>query len=173
MVTLFSSIRLIRRAIERYPINKEIHIQSGPGTFAVDVLRVFGSALIVDQHGELTEVTALTNMTDVWADLWDGSASKPLSKGNPGGAVISGLPVGTVVTRGHDNTQALDVIDATTCDVFEPGGPKLGDPFTVTQKTGSVPCFVRIRYTCIAPVDIKVLMKFVWEPIDHGFVIFV
>jgi hypothetical protein len=44
----------------------------------------------------------------------------------------------------------------------------MGQPFTVVQKNG-VDTFMRLRFdTTDAPVDFKINMHFIWQPLDGG-----
>jgi len=163
-----SSIQIVREATQQFFLQDEFHAVVGAGVFAVPLLSVTGTVLVLDQQVQITEVTALTNLTDVWSDLWDGTTSQPITNGAPGGAVMSNLPVGSLISKTEDTSQAFTVINATTCVVNEPSGPKLGSPFTVTQKS-ETDTFIRIRGNAGAPVDFKMRVKFAWSPIDGGY----
>jgi hypothetical protein len=163
-----------RDAYDVQEITQELHVVAGVGPVAANILQVTGSVLVLDQYAVLTEVNALTNFTDVWATMYSGGADRdPLTKGNPGGADLSNMPVGSFFTRGHVVTSPYDVIDATHAAMFEPTGPRVGSSFTATQGTGGVDSFLRIKGTAGAPVDFKMEVTFQWAPLDGGTLVFV
>jgi hypothetical protein len=150
-----------------FVIERSIHVQVGAGpTTEANLFKVTGTILIVDQWAELTEVTALTDMTSVYADVWDGTKSTPFTDPAPG-ADFSGLSVGSFFTRAFDSSQSIVVADATENNIIEPSGKNVGEPFTVTQKNG-VDTFLRFIFTPGADVDFRMLLFVVWTPMNGG-----
>lgn len=147
-------------------IVKEISISAAAGSHAVNVFKLSGSVRVVDQVAEITEITTLTNCTAVYATLYDGTISRDLTAD---GVVLSGLPVGTMFTKDQDVTQTYSVSDASACQVNEVLlDNKYGKPFTVTAKN-TADTFIRLHLTTTDdPISFKILLKFVYEPLDGG-----
>jgi len=155
---------------EEITISKTIRV-TGTGAIVANLLRVFGNVRIVDQSAVILAVTTLTNATNVYASLYDGTLDKDLTAD---GAVLSGLPVGSMFLKDQDITQAYSVLDASECQVNEIlQDNKAGKPFTVTQKTG-VDTFMRLHLTTTdAPVDFTVFVKFIFHKFDGSNLVFV
>lgn len=66
---------------------------TGTGALTANVLQYTGAIQVVEQYAELVLAPTLTNATDVYADIWDGSVATALTK-TPG-AILSGAPVGS------------------------------------------------------------------------------
>jgi hypothetical protein len=139
---------------------------AGPAV-QVNVFRLAGSVMILDQWAVLTEVNALANCTDVYADLWDGVNSVKLSAGSPGGADLSGCPVGSMFTKGEDRTEPYTVMSADQCRSFEPDFRRAGRPFIITAKHGAG-TYIRFNLEPGADVDFKMLLHFDFLPYNGG-----
>lgn len=148
-------------------IVKEVSIVASPGSWAINVFQLFGSVRIVDQFAEITEITSLVDCTNVYASLYDGTASMNLTND---GIDLSGAPVGTLFTKDKEVTQAYSVSKADQCRVNEIiQDVKIGKPFTVTQKS-EVDTFLRFHLTTTDdPLSFKMLLKFVYAPLDGGY----
>lgn len=152
----------------RFPVEiiKELTISAAAGSHAINVFKLTGSVRIIEQVAEITEITTLTNCTGMYADLWDGTVSKSLTAD---GAVISGVPVGTMFTKDKDIAEIYSVSDASECQVSEvTTEEEFGRPFNITQKSG-VDTFIRFHLTTTDdPISFKMLLKFVYTPLDGG-----
>jgi hypothetical protein len=142
---------------------------TGTGTVTQNVFNVTGSVEILKTWALITSVTTLTNMTDIYADVYDGTVSIKLTNGNPGGAVLSGAPVGTFFTKDKDSSNAYTVLKADQVRVLESTNDRnIQLPFVVTQKNG-VSTYIRFNYTTTdSPVDFDMDIFFEWRPLDGG-----
>ena len=62
----------------------------GTGAQTVNVFQFTGTIAIVDQYAEITRVGTLTNLTNMYASIYDGTNAVNLTAD---GAVLSGAPV--------------------------------------------------------------------------------
>lgn len=138
----------------------------GTGSQVVNVFKILGLVRVVEQAAEITRVGTLTNLTNLYATLYDGTNSEDLTAD---GAALSGMPVGTSFMKDKIITQPYSVFDASQCRVSETLDDKrLGKPFTVLQKSGT-DTFIRMHYTTTDnPVDFDLFIHFEWQPINGG-----
>jgi hypothetical protein len=138
----------------------------GTGSQTLNVFRVYGTIRVINQHAEIIEATTLTNCTNVYATLYDGTNTINLTLD---GATLSGAPVGTFFTRDQDSSNAYSVATADQCRMSEVVSDKdIGRPFTVTAKNGAA-TYIRFHYTTTdSPIDFVMRLRFVWEPVDGG-----
>jgi hypothetical protein len=149
-------------------IDNEVHIQGGPGTLVAEVLEWTGPVLVVRQYAYLTEVNTLTDAKDVYATIWDGSVSTNLTKGNPGGADLSGCAVGAFFMKDEDYTQTYTVLDADQARFKEPPSKDVGIPFVINACPG-VTNTIRFHLTTTdSPVDFKMKIYFEYRPLNNG-----
>ncbi len=158
--------RYSSQSCDPFRVCKELAISAASGSHNVNVFKVTGSVRILEQYAEITEITTLTNLTALYSTLYDSSASVDLTAD---GAVLSGLPVGTMFTKDKAATEEYTVCSAAAGCVNETASDKkVGKPFTVTAKTGA-DTFIRMNFsTTDDPVSFKMLLVFEWEPIDGG-----
>lgn len=140
----------------------------GTGAQTVNVFEFTGSITIVDQWAEITRVGTLTNLTTMYADIWDGTAATLLTDNTPG-ASLSGAQVGAFFTKSASSSSAYTVHDATQADMFESGlFTRVGYPFTITAKAG-VTNYIRFHYTTTDnPVDFDMKIYFEYILMDGG-----
>jgi hypothetical protein len=152
-----------------YHTEKELTV-SGTGAITSNILQLTGTVIVLSQWAMLTEVTTLTNLTNMYADLWGGSVIDTLCSD---GAVLSGMPVGTYFTKDKVSTEAYSIIDAATGGVLETlADRKSGRPFTVTQKA-ETDTFIRLHLTTTdSPISFKVKVHFEYYPINGSTLVF-
>jgi len=147
-------------------IHEDIHI-TGTGSLTANVFQWTRCILIHSQWAILNEVTTLTNATDVYADIWDGTTATKLTAGNPGGAVLSNSPVGSFFSKTGDETQTYTVLKSDQARVDEPSDKKIGRPFTLIAKNGSSN-YIRFHLTTTDdPIDFVMHIHFEWCPLDQ------
>ncbi len=140
---------------------------TGTGTVNLNVFRIVGLVDVVSQLAQITEITTLTNLTDMYADLWDGSTPKILTKTT--GADLSGLPVGSAFAKTGIVTLPYEVGDASAPIFFETANWSRSYPFTAGQ-AGSTETFMRLNFkTTDSPVDFKANIFFTWIPVNGGY----
>lgn len=146
-----------------FHIEKELTV-TGTGAQVANVLQLVGSVVILNQWALITEVTTLTNLTGMYADLYDGTNTVALTAD---GAVLSGAPVGTFFTKDKVAADAYSVSIADETRLLETlVDRKSGRPFTVTQKNAT-DTFIRLHFTTTdAPVSFKVKIHFEYFSIN-------
>lgn len=142
----------------------DVPIVADNETKIFQVFKVTGTILVVDQYAEITEVTALTNCTDVYADVYDGTNTVDLTK-TPG-AVLTAAPVGTFFTKDEAASEIYTVLLADEVRTKEPGN-KAAAPFYITAKNGA-DTYVRFHVTTNAVLNFKMSVWFWWIPINGG-----
>lgn len=150
-------------------ITKDINA-TGNGALAVNVLQLTGSVIVREQWGLITGITTLTNLTNVYASLWDGTNSVNLTAD---GVTLSGAPVGSLFSKDQINSQPYSVSIADQCRLLETlNNPKVGRPFIITQKNG-VDTFIRFHFTTTDnPVDFDLHIYFEYLPLAGGSLVF-
>ena len=147
-----------------FHIHKNLTI-TGTGSISVNVLQVTGTVLISDQWALITRVGTLTNCTDLYGALYDGTNTVDLTK-TPG-AVLSGAPVGSFFTKDYVATEILSVNLADECRLLETeNSKKSGRAFTVTQKNGADTYIQLILTTTDNPIDFDVTIHFEYYPVN-------
>ena len=142
-------------------ILREVRITGGPGALVADVFEFTGAVWIKSQIARITSVTTLVNATNVYADVDDGAAQVDLTKQDPGGAVLSGMEVGTAFLKDEVETQPYSVIRADQVRAHFPSGARtFGEPFWINAKPGATNVMRLHLTTTDAPVDFNVLLRF-------------
>jgi hypothetical protein len=156
-----------REVIQRDGIRlqAEAHINLGAGTHNINVLQLTGAARVVEQYAIITDVTNIADITDVYADLWDGTLSTKLTK-TPG-SDFSGIALGSFFTKDKDSTNTYSLIDAATAGFLETNTRDIGYPFVVNQKNG-VDTFIRFNFTTGAGVNFKMQVYFKYQKLNGG-----
>ena len=137
---------------------------TGTGAVNLNVFKYTGAIRVFRQWAQITSITTLTNMTDVYAQIWDGTVATDLTK-TPG-AVLSGVPVGTYFTKNRDASQTYTVLSADQARFTEDdsGRPR---PFTCNAKNG-VDSYIRFNFTTTdSPIDFLMDIWFEWYPLTH------
>lgn len=133
---------------------------------AVNIFVVTGPVDIRSLHGEVTVATTLTNLTDAYFDLWDGTVSVPLTKAT--GATLSGAGVGSFFLKTDVATAELTVLLNNQARISEVTGNRTSQHFIAVAKT-SAPTYIRFRYTTTdAPINAQLKIDCTWVDIDSG-----
>jgi len=108
-----------------YIVDETVHITGITGSVNLNVFRIVGTIVVLKNYAQFTEIATLTNMTNVYSDLWDGTSSKILTK-TPGNN-FSSVQVGSFFTKNKKIGQnysiaILDVLDRPVkpLDIFFP-----------------------------------------------------
>lgn len=151
---------------DSFRICKDIPISLAAGAHAVNFFQVFGTVRIIDQAAEIVSATTLTNCSNVYATLYDGTNTEILAAD---GIDLGGAPVGTVFTKDKDVTQLYSLSKSDQCRVNEVVNDRwIGKPFTVTQKNGTN-TYIRFHLTTTDdPIVFTMRIRFEWEPLDGG-----
>jgi len=147
---------------------KDISVSAAAGSHSVNFFKVHGPVRIIDQVAEIVSVTTLTNLTAVYADLWDGTVSELLTDNSPG-AVLSGAPVFSYFTKDKDPSFPYSVLLADQGRAHEVTADRfIGTPFNVNKKS-TADTFIRLNFTTTDdPVVFDIHLRFEWQPINGG-----
>jgi hypothetical protein len=154
-------------------ISKEFTFEAGPGNIEADLAIVTGAALVLRQYSIVTEITTLNNATDIYAGLWDGTNLEKLTAGNPGGSVLSGCSVGTLLVKDENASSPASVLNADQGRSKEPITRDAGFPFLVNPKNGVQTTIRLFLTTTDNPASFKMKVFLEYRPMDGGQLIFV
>ena len=151
-------------------VSKIITLNANNASASVNVFQVTGYNKCFDIHGSINLGTTLTNCTDCYFDLWDGTNSVALTKIT--GATISNFGVGSGFIKDAAVTSPLTVINNNQCRMNEAAvGVKEGAPFTVTQKI-STNTYIRFNYTTTdAPINAQLEIHITFADINSGTIV--
>lgn len=145
---------------------KTITLNANNTSAAVNVFQITGAVNVSSLHGSVTLATTLTNCTDVYFDLWDGTTSVPLTKSTT--AALSGAGVGSFFIKTDVAATALTTLLNSQCRISEVAGNKVSQSFDAVQKL-STDTFIRFRYTTTdAPINAQLKVDCEWADIDSG-----
>ena len=146
-------------------LEKTINI-TGTGAITASVLQLTGTVKVINQWAEITAVTTLTNATNVYATLWDGTNSVDLTSD---GLTLSGAPVGSFFTKDQIASSPYSANIADECRLLETTADRFsGRPFSITQKNGA-DTFIRFHLTTTdAPIDFTIKIVFEYIPANGG-----
>lgn len=164
-----SALDFMERTAGRILFAEDIII-TGTGTVNLNVFKINGTIRVLNSWAEITEVTTLNNLTDLYSDVWDGTNSVALTKTS--GVSLSGAPVGTFFTKDKASAETYSVALANEVRVLE-ATTKNAVPFYITQKHG-VDTFIRLNFnTTDTPVNFKLSVWFEYIPINGGSIVIV
>lgn len=151
-------------------ICKEVSIILAAGTHVVNVFKLHGNVRVLDQTAEITQVTTLTNCTNVYSDLYDGTVAEPLTAN---GITLSGVPKTSVFMKDKELIEPYSLMDASQCRVNEVlKDQRWGKPFTITPKVDT-DTFIRLHLTTTDdPLSFKMLLRFEYLPLNGGYLEF-
>lgn len=153
------------RQLRSIQITKDINVLAPAGTHAVPIFRYGGSLVIHNHYGKVISINTLSDLTDLYIYLWDGSVEAKLSRGDPGGVDLSGVPVGTLGTKEETYTQPYTLLEGGCCRFFEPADKHAGFPVTINGKEG-VDNFMGMHFaTTDDPVDFGLRIVCEYEPL--------
>ena len=139
------------------------NITGNNNSYQANVFKITGSVRIIDQYAMIVSIVDLTNMTNIYADLWDGTVSVLLTAD---GMTLSGAPVGSFFTKDKDSSETYSLNLADQCRMSEVSAEgEIGKPFTVTQKNG-VDTFIRFCYTTNQVLDYNMDIFFTYQLLD-------
>jgi hypothetical protein len=129
-------------------------------TVTTNVFAFTGPVRIVDQWAVITDTTAITNATNVYADIYDGTNTVLLTAD---GMTLSGATVGAFFTKDKLVTDAYSLIDADQCRMLETlDVKKIGRPFLINGKNG-VTNYIRFHVTTNTTLDFSMFVHFEYQ----------
>lgn len=134
-------------------ISTVITLDANNTTASEQIFQITGSVYIMKLYAIVTDATTLTNCTAASFDLFPtGGAAVQISAAT---GVLSGVALGTIVTKSGLASDVFDVADAVGAVVSEQGwaGSEVFNMFLITQKV-STDTFIRFTYTTTdAPIN--------------------
>jgi len=141
-------------------IGGSVNITANNETKIFNVFKFTGTVRILDQWAIITDATALTNCTNVYATVYDGTNTANLTAD---GMTLSGATVGTFFTKDMVIAQPYSMLDADQVRVLETlEDRKVGRPFTVNGKNG-VDNYIRFQVTTNTTLDFTMYVGFEYE----------
>jgi hypothetical protein len=147
-------------------LDAQVRIQANNETKNLNVLRFTGTIEVVSQYAEIISVVNASNMTDVYADIWDGTNSKNLTKSAPG-ADFSGLCAGSFFSKLGATTEEYTINLANQNRVGDVDPGDIGQAFLITAKYG-VDNFIRFNFTTNTLLDFTMKVFFKYRIINGG-----
>jgi len=148
-------------------VTKTITLSANNTSASVNVFQLTGATQILSIHGEVLVATTLTNLTNAYFDLWDGTNSVVLTRVT--GCTMSGAGVGSFFLKDADVSVALTFLNNSQVRISEPvTGAKSFSPFLAIQKI-STNTYLRFNYTTTnAPINAQLKVDVSWADIDSG-----
>lgn len=148
-------------------VTKTITLSANATSVNVNVFLLTGAVKISSIHGELMTKTTLTNCTNVYFDLWDGTTSTAITKTT--GASMSGYNVGAFLIKDADVSSAVTILNNDQARIKEAAtGATVNTEFIAIQKTATN-TYIRFNYTTTdAPANATLKVDVTWVDIDNG-----
>jgi hypothetical protein len=164
-----NSIAGMAQRIDGLCLCAEAHITANNETKNLNVFSVNGTIDVLDQYAIITEITALTNMTNVYADFTDGLNIINLTK-TPGND-FSNIALGSFFKRNQLSSATYTLSNANQVRLIETLNRDAGI-MTLTGKNGGNN-YIRFNFTTNTILDFKMLVFFVYKKINGGTIQFV
>jgi hypothetical protein len=158
-----SPLDILYRDRKGHKIVNSVHITGDNDSYNLNIFQLNGTVKILTHYALITEITNLSNMTDAYLDLWDGTVSIPFTSNS---LDLSGVPVGTFFIKDQDATEPYSICIADQCRVHEMKDDKIEEAW-ITQKNG-VDTFIRLNFTTNTILDFWVDMYIIYENINNS-----
>lgn len=133
----------------------------------INLFKLNGAVRVLKLYGVFTNDTTLTNITDAHWDLFDSTASVPITKATT--LTLSTAIVGSVVGKITNATSNAGFAAGTVGAVAETTEPFLVHEFALLQKSGAN-TYIRWNYTTTdAPINAKIKFYIEYRPIGDGY----
>lgn len=163
-----SAIQGVRIGVNQYinSVSNTLYLET-PGTYTISAAKVVGAVRVLEAQGQITRLDAINGLTNLWADLWDGTISDPITK-TPG-ADLSSAQVGTIFFRSGSKLQPFETMISDEGRVYECATPLCTqqNAYTLNAKNG-VDTFIRFHLTIGGLLDGEAVVSFVWESYPLG-----
>jgi hypothetical protein len=149
-------------------VTKTITLSANATSANVNVFLLSGGTIeVMGMHGFISSITTLTNCTNVYFDLWDGTTSVPLTKTT--GASLSGYGLGSFFLKNADASLELSTINNNQGRLTEGAtGTKAFMNFLISSKL-STNTYVRFNYTTTdAPINAQVTIHIAYSDLNSG-----
>ena len=129
-------------------------------TVVTNVFQYTGVVEVTTQWAIITDATALTNATNVYATTYDGTNSVNLTAD---GITLSGVSVGSFFTKDQVAAQTYTLHDASQVGIIETlDDRKAGRPFVLIGKNG-VTNYIRFHVTTNTTLDFSMFVHFEYQ----------
>lgn len=145
-------------------IDAEVRIQGNNDSYNLNVFKFTGSIQIISQYAEIISVVSASNMTSVYADIWDGTNSVDLTVNT---ADFSGLVAGSMFAKLDASSEEYTLAVADEVRMSEIDRNKIGRPFIITAKNG-VDNYLRFNFTTNTILDFVMHVYFTYRKINGG-----
>lgn len=151
-------------------LTKEITLNANATTANVNVFQITGNVKVLAIHGHVKTKTTLTNLTNAYFAIWDGTVERALTKTT--GASMSGFNVNGYFAKTKDVSVALTTANNAAGNYVEPSSDKnTFQPFIAIQKTGT-DTFIRFTYTTTdAPINATLEIHIEFSDSDTGTIV--
>jgi hypothetical protein len=151
-------------------ISKEITLNANNTTASVNIFQVTGNVRVLAIHGHVKTKTTLTNLTNAYLAVYDGTLERALTKVT--GVSMSGFNVDAYFAKTLDSSQAMSVSNNAIGAFLEPSTDKNAfQEFIVIQKTGTN-TYIRFTYTTTdAPINATLEVHIVFTDGDTGTIV--
>jgi len=148
-------------------LQKEITLNANNTTANVNVFQVTGNVRVMAIHGHIKTKTTLTNLTNAYFAIWDGSVERALTKVT--GATMSGYNVDAYFAKTQDATVSMSTANNSVGNFIEPSTDKdTFQEFIAIQKTGTN-TYIRFTYTTTdAPINATLEIHIEFSDSDTG-----
>lgn len=137
----------------------------------INLFKLIGAVRVLKLYAVFTDDTTLTNMTDCHWDLWDSTASVPITKATT--LTMSTAIVGSVVGKLAGAATNAGFAAGTVGAIAEGANPYLVYEFAALQKSGAN-TYIRWNYTTTdAPIAATMKFFIEYRPIDNGHLLIV
>ena len=138
----------------------DVNITANNETKIFNVFKFTGSIRILDQYAIIIDAADLSNCTNVYATVYDGTLSEDLTAD---GISLSGESVGTLFTKDKVKAETYSKLSSDQVRVLETVvDKKMGRPFTVNGKSG-VDNYIRFHVTTNTTLDFSMHIVFEYE----------
>lgn len=148
---------------------KTITLNANNTTDVIDICQFTGVIEILALTAEVTVVNTMTNCTNVFFTITDGTTTIDLTKD---GATISNFGVGSFLIKESDSSTIISVADSNTINLIEaPAGNKAKQPFILVANKNNNN-FIQFNYnTTDTPIDAELKVIITWADINSGILI--
>lgn len=146
--------------------SKTITLSANNTTASENIFQITGTVQVFRLYAEVVDATTLTNCTAASFDLYPtGGAAAQITAAS---GVLSGVGVGSYITKQALKASAFNVADNSAAVVNEAAVNRTFTGFVATQKTGT-DTFIRFTYTTTdAPINAQIKVYIEYRGLGTG-----
>lgn len=151
-------------------LTKTVTLNANNTTQSINLFQITGNVKILGIHGHITAKTTLTNLTNAYLAIWDGSVERAITKSQ--GATLSGYNVGAFFAKTQDASASMANANNSVGNYVETTTDKNAlQQFFAIQKTGTN-TYIRFTYTTTdAPINAEFEFHIEFSDGDTGTII--